>query len=130
MVGREVIVESKSPYMVVKIRFGQGPVVARRKGKNGRLASLGGALLTRSSICLASLGLWRLSQDVGLAGDFVFEDGFLSHWQVWLASAAVTQYGGWRLKRYARLAQENVEVEEKAVEEADSETSHTLAANV
>ena len=75
--------------MVVKIRFGRGPVVTRRKGKNSRIALLAASLLTLVSICLASLGIWRLAQDVGLAGDFIFPDGFLSHWQVWIGAAAV-----------------------------------------
>jgi len=88
--------------MVVKIRFGLGPVVTRRKGKNGRMALLAGSLLTLSSICLGSLGVWRLGQDLDLAGDFVFPTGSLSHWQVWIGSAIGLQYGAWRLTRYAR----------------------------
>jgi hypothetical protein len=82
-------------------------MVARRKGKNSRIALLGAGLLTLVAICLASLGFWRLSQDVGLAGDFVFADGFLSHWQVWIAAAVVTYYACWRLNRYARLAKDS-----------------------
>jgi hypothetical protein len=97
--------------MVVKIRFGRGPVVVRRQGKNSRIALLGAGLLTMVSICLASLGIWRLCEDVGLAGDFVFADGFLSHWQVWIGATAVAQYTGWRLGRYARLARERAEAE-------------------
>ncbi len=49
---------------------------------------------------MPSLGVWRLCQDVGLAGDFVFADGFLSHWQVWIAAAGLMQYTSWRLSRY------------------------------
>jgi hypothetical protein len=92
--------------MVVKIRFGQGSVVTRRKGKNRRLALLGAALLTMVSICLASLGMWRFCQDFGLAGDFVFQEGLLSHWQVWIAAAAVIQYACWRLGRYALVVRQ------------------------
>jgi hypothetical protein len=88
--------------MVVKVRFGRGPVVTRRKGKNTRIALLAASLLTLVAICLASLGVWRLCQDVDLAGDFIFADGFLSHWQVWIGSAVLVQYTGWRLTRYAR----------------------------
>jgi len=116
--------------MVVKVNFGRGSVVARRKGKNTRIALLGAGLLTMASICLASLGIWRFCQDVGLAGDFVFQDGFLSHWQVWFASAAVTQYGGWRLSRYARMARENAESEDETADEEGEEASPSLAANV
>lgn len=92
--------------MVVRIRFGEGPMVARRKGKNSRIALLGAGLLTLVAICFASLGFWRLCQDVGLAGDFVFADGFLSHWQVWFAASVITFCACWRLNRYARLAKE------------------------
>ena len=113
--------------MVVKINFGRGPVVARRKGKNSRLALLGAGVLTMSSICLGALAIWRFSQDVGLAGDFIFEDGVLSHWQVWLASFVATQYGGWGLRRYAKRAAETAEAEAEA---EDPETSPSLAANV
>jgi hypothetical protein len=90
--------------MVVKIRFGRGPLVTRRKGKNSRIAILAASLLTLVAICLASLGVWKFCQDAGLAGDFVFADGFLSHWQVWIGSATLVQYACWRLTRYARTA--------------------------
>jgi hypothetical protein len=90
--------------MVVKVRFGRGPVVTRRKGKNSRIALLAASLLTLIAICLASMGAWRFFEDVDLAGDFVFADGFLSHWQVWIGSAVLVQYTGWRLTRYARRA--------------------------
>jgi hypothetical protein len=94
--------------MVVKIRFGRGPVVTRRKGKNGRVAILAASLLTLVAVCFASLGFWRLAEDVDLAGGFVFADGLLSHWQVWLFAAVGTQYIAWWLNRYAHTAQKNI----------------------
>jgi len=117
--------------MVVRIRFGQGPVVTRRKGKNSRIAMLAGSLLTLISICLLSLGIWRLCQDLDLANDFIFSDGLLSHWQVWIAAAALTQYGCWRLTRYARAARLRVEtaIEEKDADHEESAPSG-MAANV
>ena len=90
--------------MIVKIRFGRGPLVARRSGKNGRMAGLASSLLTPISISFASFGLWRMAADLGWAGDFVFRDGILSHWQIWIGTAAAIQYGAWRLMRYARTA--------------------------
>jgi hypothetical protein len=113
--------------MVVKIRFGRGPVVARRKGKNSRIALLGAGFLTLVSICLGSLGIWRFCQDVGLAGDFIFEDGLLSHWQVWIAAAALVQYACWRLSQYAKQAREEAKLES---ETEDPKTPASLAANV
>jgi hypothetical protein len=113
--------------MVVRIRFGRGPVVTRRKGKNSRIALLASSLLTLIAICLLSLGIWRLCQDVNLAGDFIFTDGFLSHWQVWVAAAALTQYSCWRLSRYARMARQRTEVADVREEK---HTPSSIAANV
>lgn len=90
--------------MIVRIRFGRGRVVTRRKGKNGRAALLLASLLTLVSISCGALGLWRVCEDLDLAGDFVFASGFLSHWQVWIAAAAASQYVAWRLTRYSRLS--------------------------
>jgi hypothetical protein len=90
--------------MVVRIRFGRGRLVTRRKGKNGRAALVIASLLTLVTISLAVLGFWRLCQDLGFAGDFVFATGLLSHWQVWMAAAAASQYSCWRLTRYSKLA--------------------------
>jgi hypothetical protein len=90
--------------MIVRIRFGSGTLVTHRKGKNGRAALLLASLLSLVAISFAVLGFWRLGEDLGIAGDFVFPTGLLSHWQVWIAAAASTQYGCWRLTRYSRLA--------------------------
>ena len=118
--------------MVVKIRFGRGPVVARRKGKNSRIALLGAGFLTLVSICLGSLGLWRLFQDVGIAGDFIFRDGILSHWQVWIASAALSWWACWRLSQYAKQAHQmlSAEVEVADLTTDDDGSPASLAANM
>lgn len=116
-------------FMVVKIRFARGPFVTRRKGKNSRIALLGGSILTLGSICLSSLGIWRLCQDLDIAEDFIFQDGFLSHWQVWIGSAVAMQYGCWRLTKYAKQATaDQIEIEPAEVEQAASEQG--IAANV
>ena len=96
--------ECKTEFMVVKVRFAQGPMVSRRKGKNSRIATLAASLLTMVSLSCAALGLWRVGADLDWAGGFVFSEGFLSHWQVWIGAAAAVQYAAWRLTRYARLA--------------------------
>lgn len=112
--------------MVVKVRFGRGPVVARRKGKNSRIALLGAGFLTLVSICLGSLGIWRFCQDIGVSGDFIFSDGFLSHWQVWIAGSALAWYGSWRLSRHAKQSGEDAHVD--GVE--DPKARARLAANM
>lgn len=99
--------------MVVRIRFGRGPVVRRRKGKNSRIATLAASLLTMASLGCASLGLWRVGTDLNQAGQFVFANGMLSHWQVWIGAAVAIQYLSWRLGRYARSASSDPESQTK-----------------
>ena len=98
--------ECKTDFMVVKIRFGRGPVVTRRQGKNSSLAMLAASLLTMVSVSCGALGLWRLGSDLGWAGNFVVAHGLLSHWQVWIGVAVAVQYGAWRLTSYAKAARE------------------------
>jgi hypothetical protein len=88
--------------MIVRIRFGHGRRVTRRQGKNGRAARVTASLLGLVAICLGIFGFWRLGEDLGFVGDFVFSTGFLSHWQVWMAAAAATQYACWWLTRYSK----------------------------
>jgi len=107
--------------MVIKIRFANGSVVSRRAGKNRRFATLAASVLTMVSISCASLAIWRIGTDLEWAGDFVFPNGFLSHWQVWLGVAISVQYAGWRLSRYAKreIAPER-ELETPAKEAAEA----------
>jgi hypothetical protein len=88
--------------MLIKIRFGRGASITRRPGKNARMAMAASTCGTLAAISCGTLGGWRVGQDLGWAGDFVFESGVLSHWQVWVSAAAVLQYGAWRLSRYGR----------------------------
>jgi hypothetical protein len=88
--------------MVVRIRFGRGRQVQRRKGKNRRLALALSALLTPAAVMASVLGLWRLAADMRWTGEFAIASGLFSHWQVWLAFAAFLQYVAWALNRYGR----------------------------
>jgi hypothetical protein len=90
--------------MIVRIRLGRGAAISRRAGKNSRMARVAAYLLTITSISCASFGVWRLGNDLGWAGDFVFTTGALSHWQVWIAAAIAAQYLAWQLTSYARKA--------------------------
>jgi hypothetical protein len=94
-------------------------MVSRRKGKNSRIATLAASLLTMVSLSCAALGLWRVGADLNWAGGFVFSDGFLSHWQVWIGIAAAVQYVAWRLTRYAKLVDPQSD-EEPAEQESES----------
>ena len=112
--------------MIVRIRFGRGRLVTNRKGKNSQAARLLASLLSLVAISFAIFGFWRLGQDLDMLGDFVFPTGLLSHWQVWIAAAAATQYAVWRLMRYSKLAEpENSETStaESAAEKAAARAS-------
>ncbi len=86
--------------MRIRIRFSEGPRVERRQGKNRHVAAGAGALLSPAAVMAAVLGVWRIGSDVGLAGAFAISDGFFSHWQVWLALAALLQLLAVVLNRY------------------------------
>jgi len=118
VVARREYSEGRVQYMIVRIRFGRGRLVTRRRGKNSRAARLAGSMLTLVAMCVAILGLWRLCEDLGFAGDFVYSDGLLSHWQVWMAAAGAAQYGSWRLVRYAETADEDAADDEAEDAEA------------
>ncbi len=90
--------------MIVRIRLGRGTARSRRAGKNSRAARVAAYLLTIGAISCASFGVWRLGNDLGWAGDFVFTRGALSHWQVWIAAAIAAQYLAWQLTSYSRKA--------------------------
>ena len=86
--------------MVVRLRFGRGPIVQRKKGKNRRAALGAGALLTPAAVMASVLGIWRLCADLKLTAAFGISSGLFSHWQVWLTAAAALQWGAWMLNRY------------------------------
>ena len=88
--------------MVIKIRFARGTSISPKPAKNPRIAGALSTCSTLGAISCGTLGCWRLGQDLGWAGDFVFDSGLLSHWQVWLSAAGVLQYGAWKLARHAR----------------------------
>jgi hypothetical protein len=64
---------------------------------------LSASLLTLVAIGFGSLGMWRIGTDLEWAGDFVIQEGFLSHWQVWIGAAVGVQYASWRLARYGGI---------------------------
>ncbi len=105
--------------MIVRVRLGRGAARSGRAGKNSRMARVAGYLLTIASISCASFGVWRLGDDLGWAGAFVFTAGVLSHWQVWIAAAIAAQYLAWQLTAYARKA---------TLPEADGETAEESSA--
>jgi len=71
--------------------------------------------------------MWRVGTDLDWAGGFVFSQGFLSHWQVWIGAAVAVQYAAWRLTRYAGAT---VQQETDAATAEKSAASEQATANV
>ena len=90
------------PPMVVRIRFARGPRVTREGRKNQRIAAAAAALLTPAAVMALALGMWRIGADLNVASRFFIEAGPLSHWQVWLAAAALLQLCSHYLSRYGK----------------------------
>ena len=89
-------------FMVVRIRFGRGPKVERKGRKNRRVALAAGGLLTPGAVMAMALGFWRLAADLKWTDTFAIPDGLFSHWQVWMAAAAILQFCSSMLSRYAK----------------------------
>ena len=88
--------------MVVRIRFGKGPKVALKRGKNHRFALTVAALLTPAAFTASIMGVWSIAAGLNWTNSFAFPTGILSHWQVWLAAAAGLQLCARTLNRYGR----------------------------
>jgi hypothetical protein len=88
--------------MLVRIRFGKGPKVERKRRKNRRVALAFASFLTPAAVMTSALGVWRLAADLQLASSFAIRNGLFSHWQVWLVSAGLLQTGSHFLNRYGR----------------------------
>lgn len=86
--------------MVVRIRFSSGARVAHRQRKNKHVALALASLLTPGSVVLCVLAFWRLTADFKFTSEFFIASGFFSHWQVWLAMAAIVQLFSIFLNRY------------------------------
>jgi hypothetical protein len=110
--------------MIVRVRLGRGAVRSGRAGKNSRIARVTAYVLTLASISCAAFGIWRLGDDLGWTGDFVFTAGALSHWQVWVGAAMLAQYAAWRLTVHARKA-----VPQQQEQEQEPEHPHVSVAS-
>ena len=82
--------------------YGRRPEMTPEE-RSGRIALLGASLLTLVAISCAALGLWRIGTDLEWAGEFFIQEGFLSHWQVWIGAAVGMEYTSWWLTRYAGI---------------------------
>jgi len=86
--------------MVVRIRLTTGPRVAQRQRKNKHVALALASLLTPLTVMTYVLAFWRLTADFKVTGLFPITEGFFSHWQVWMGTAALLQLFAIFLNRY------------------------------
>jgi hypothetical protein len=87
--------------MMVRIKLQTGGPVQRKVGKNRQVASAIGTLLVPVALMAYVLGVWRLASDLGMAGEFAIS-GLFSHWQIWVAIAALLHIASSSLNRYGR----------------------------
>lgn len=87
--------------MRVRIRLQAGRPIQRKSGKNRHLALAGGSLLIPLALMAYALGFWSLASDMGFAGAFGI-GGLFSHWQIWIAAAALLHIAASVLNRYGR----------------------------
>lgn len=88
--------------MVVRIRFGKGLKLGRKRQKNKRLALLLAVLLPPSALAAATLAIWGITADLNLTNSFAISSGVFSHWQVWLVTAVALQMCARALNRYGK----------------------------
>jgi len=82
--------------------LGTGAKVGKGRRKNKRLASVAAALLSPAAVMAAAFAVWRVTADMNLTSSFAITSGLFSHWQVWLAAAAILQICSRLLNRYAK----------------------------
>lgn len=87
--------------MILRVRLQQGRPIQRKHGKNRHVALAFGALLIPAALMAYVLGFWRLASDMGLAGAFGIT-GLFSHWQIWIALAALLHLSASMLNKYGR----------------------------
>lgn len=102
--------------MIVRIRLGAGPTVKRNRRKNQHVSLALATLLSPIKFATCALGLWRLTADLGLAGQFAIQDGLLSHWQVWIGIAGLLQMLSMALNRHGNSKAASQGSKQKPVE--------------
>ena len=70
----------------------------------GCIAETIAALLQPVALTALAMGCWALSSGLGWTSGFVINSGLFSHWQVWLAAAALFQLCSRTLKSFDSCA--------------------------
>src|SRR5689334_3749423 len=87
--------------MILRVRLRRGQPIQHKAGKNRHLALAFGGLMMPLALMAYVLGFWRLASDMGIAGESGIT-GVFSHWQIWIPTGALLQFGGSSLTRYGR----------------------------
>jgi hypothetical protein len=87
--------------MVVRVRW-KPPVVGEVSDRQRQFALLLAALLAPSALIAFTLAFWVIASEMRWTGEFFVSSGLLSHWQIWLFTAAVLLALSRLLDRYAR----------------------------
>ena len=88
--------------MVVRIKFGKGPVaIVNRKG-NRRAALVLAALLDPAAVMALALALWGIAAEWKWVGSFAIPSGLFSYWETWLGAAAALELCAFALNRYGK----------------------------
>lgn len=95
--------------MVVRIRISAGPDSFLRRRYDAKFAMACAGLLTPAAVLCFVMALWGVLADTGFAKEFVFAEGLLSHWQVWLALGVLVQGLGIALDKYGKQALRTLE---------------------
>jgi len=88
--------------MVVRIRFGKGSKLGRKRQKNRRVALVLAVLLPPSALAAGVLAFWRIAADLNWTSSFAITSGIFSHWQVWLALSVAIHMLATFLNRFGR----------------------------
>jgi hypothetical protein len=84
--------------MVVRIRWNRGPALGGLHLRSAALALA--ALLTPLSLAAFTMGVWSIAAELRWTRGFAISSGALSHWEVWMAGAAILLLVARLLNRY------------------------------
>ncbi len=88
--------------MRVRIRLPRGADTSRNRRRIAPITFIVAGLLRMTAVLCLMLALWRLTSDLGWTGEFFINDGFFSHWQVWLGLTFAVSMLSFRLQRFSR----------------------------
>lgn len=75
--------------MFIKWQGATAIAVPRRSEGLGQALLALQFLLSQAALVSLVFGLWRLGVDLNITGQFILDQGLLSHWQVWFALSAL-----------------------------------------